>query len=305
MSLRLPLAGLCLALCLGWGQAAPAGNPFLTPGSAAPEQEAVAPSSPPLLGPLYTTLARWQLGLRSRMAALAKDIHEEPWGRSFWLFMALSLAYGVAHSLGPGHSKAVAAAYFLDRPGSWMRGVAFGYGAMFAHVLSAVAVVYVGTFLFERAGGLAAEQLAGRLETASYVLLSAVGSVLLVRSLRRVLDKDWPAGGSAAPASTRELFLLALAAGMTPCPGSSLVLLFSISLGIPVAGLLALGSISLGMGLTVSGVAVLTVATRGRVLDLLHRHGRAYRLAHAGMSLAGALFLVVLGLLFLAGQTLA
>ncbi len=304
MSLRLACAGLCLALALSClAGTAEAGNPFLTPGSVAPAQDVA--ESPSLFSPLATVLARWQLALRSRMAALAHGIRQEPWGRSFWLFMVLSLAYGVAHALGPGHSKAVAAAYFLDRPGTWARGLAFGYGAMFAHVLSAVAVVYAGKLLFQAAGGLTAEDLAGRLETVSYVLLCLVGSAFLVRAMRRLLAGAGADPVPAAPASRRELAFLALAAGLAPCPGSTLVLVFSISLGIPAAGLLALGSISLGMGLTVSGVAVATIATRGRVLGLLRSHGRAYRLAHAGASLAGALALTVLGLLLLAGQALA
>lgn len=303
------LCGLALALCLALGAGAAlaaSGNPFLTPQAAPNEPEVAAPRSPSLLSPLTTRLALWQLTLRSRMAALAQDIREAPLGRSFWLFMALSLAYGVAHALGPGHSKVVTACYFLHRPGSLARGLAFGQAAMFVHALSAATVVYAGKFLFESAGGLSAEEVAGRLETVSYVLLCAVGGFLLVRAGREALGRGGPdSGAPAAPGSFRELALLALAAGVVPCPGSSLVLLFSISLGIPVAGLLALASISLGMGLTVSGVAVLTIATRGRALERLRRHGRAWRLAHAGASLAGALALTGLGLLLLGGQLLA
>jgi ABC-type nickel/cobalt efflux system permease component RcnA len=300
--------GLALALCLALGAGAAlaaSGNPFLTPQAAPTEPEVAAPRSPSLLSPLTTRLAQWQLTLRSRMAALAQDIREAPLGRSFWLFMALSLAYGVAHALGPGHSKVVTASYFLHRPGSLARGLAFGQAAMFVHGLSAAAVVFAGKFLFESAGGLDGEQMGRRLETVSYVLLCAVGGFLLVRAGREALGRRGPDSAPAAPASFRELALLALAAGVVPCPGASLVLLFSISLGIPVAGLLALASISLGMGLTVSGVAVLTIATRGHALERLRRHGRAWRLAHAGASLVGALALTGLGLLLLAGQFVA
>lgn len=310
MSPRPLLCGLALALGLALGPAAAgaaeAGNPFLTPGGAAAEQEAAGPRPPALLGPLYTTLARWQFALRGSMADLARDIRAQPLGRSFWLFMALSFAYGAVHALGPGHAKAITAAYFLNRPGSLARGLAFGFAAMFLHVLSAAAVVYAGVFLLGGAGGLAGRELARRLETASYVLLCGVGGVLLVRAvLALAAGRGRPEGGPEAPAGFRELALLALAAGAVPCPGSSLVLLFAISLGIPLAGLLALASISLGMGLTVSGVAVLAIAARGRVLERLRRSGRAWRLARAGLSLAGALALTGMGLLLLAGQVLA
>lgn len=297
-------ASLLLFLCLlpGPTDADAARNPFLPGGDKEQTQRKVSSQLPSLLPDwLLGTVIRWQLTLRAQMTSLARNISRNPWGHSFWLFMLASLAYGAAHALGPGHGKAFAMAYFLERPASWPVGLFFGNVSMFCHVLSAAVLVFGGTYLLKTAAAGLVDDVGVVLEGVSYALLAGIGLFLLgarLYSLRR--KKAATAQYPPASAGGRTLIATALAAGLVPCPGASLVLLFCISLGIPLTGAFALLSISLGMGATISLFALATILSRSVVLRLTHGRGRLFDTLYAGVSLAGGLAMSALGgLLFL------
>lgn len=294
------IATLLVTLLLPLPQSQAARNPFLPGGK--PQQQRQAPASLPAFMPewLLQSVVHWQLTLRAQMTALSRQLQQNPWGRSFWLFMLASLAYGAAHALGPGHGKAFAMAYFLERPSSWKTGLLFGNLSMFCHVLSAAALVYGGTYLLKTAAAGLVDDVGATLEGISYAMLGGIGLFMLgarLYSLRhRPEHTEQP-----PPAGNRALVGTALAAGLVPCPGASLVLLFCISLGVPLAGGFSLLAISLGMGTTISLFALATIASRATVLRLTHGRGRSFAIIHNAVSLAGGLLMAGLGTLLFLG----
>ena len=94
-----------------------------------------------VLQPVFSVLSVWQKKLRGHLTHVSRDIRENPWGRSFLLFLILSFVYGVIHALGPGHGKSIVFSYFLSRPGRYVHGVLMGNVITFVHVFSAVAIV--------------------------------------------------------------------------------------------------------------------------------------------------------------------
>lgn len=308
---RVVLAALLVVmLCLAAGAAHAARNPFITPKGDDAQQEQT--QSPPkqgasFLSPLYETLSTWQMTLRSHMSAFARDIKEQPFGRSFWMFMLLAFAYGVLHALGPGHGKVFAVSFFMNRSGPLAMGFVFGNLCMFFHVLSSAVLVLVGKYILEASMSGAVEELGARLELISYSLLTGIGVILFVKIMVDLLrgghghHHHHPAPGDTS-ISLKSLMLMTLAAGLVPCPGAALILIFSITLGIQTTGLLALVVISLGMGLTLSMISILTIASRGLVLKALDRHERLYKSAHVAISLAGCLMISLVGGLLLAGR---
>src|SRR5256885_6852539 len=55
-----------------------------------------------------------------------------------WTLVIVCFGYGIVHTLGPGHGKAVVVAYFLDsaRPRAWLEGVFAGSWIAFTHTRS-------------------------------------------------------------------------------------------------------------------------------------------------------------------------
>lgn len=101
-----------------------AAAPAVTPDAGA----AVEPAEPWLPVVLWRKLlvqsTRLQKELRAGIAAFARDIRENPFGRAFWLFLLAGFGYGVLHALGPGHGKSFICGYFLSRKGSLLQGLA-------------------------------------------------------------------------------------------------------------------------------------------------------------------------------------
>ena len=240
------------------------------------------------------------------MVLFAKDIREKPYGGSFWLFLFFSFVYGVIHALGPGHGKIFAASYFLNRPGGLGAGLLFGNLTMFVHVLSATTLVLAGYHLLHASAAMTVDVVGDRLETISFGLLLALGLALTAKScldLRTGHAHQREHSRQPSPKTDmRSLVGMSLAVGLIPCPGAALILIFSLSLGITIAGLLAMACISLGMGLTISAVALLVISSRGLVLRLIQGHDRLYRTGHACLSLCGSLVVTVLGGVLLLGK---
>jgi ABC-type nickel/cobalt efflux system permease component RcnA len=94
---------------------------------------------------------------------------------------------------------------------------------------------------------------------------------------------------------------LAVLAGLVPCTGAILVMLFALANGIVVAGVLMVIAISAGMALTMAAIGVAAILLR-RVMLLVTGEGsrRGYIVATA-LEYAAALLILAVGLSFLAG----
>lgn len=88
---------------------------------------------------------------------------------------------------------------------------------------------------------------------------------------------------------------MSLAAGLIPCPGSAVILIFAISLDIFWAGLASLLFVALGMGLTTSAFALATILFRRAVERGVRGSGRLAVATYASLSLAGSLAIALLG----------
>ncbi len=299
------LALLALAALLTLAAPALAGpNPFTSPAPSGRQAEPeVGTGATSVAAPVLEAILQWQSALRQGMSQAAVTMRGDPLGASFWLFMAMALAYGVVHALGPGHGKALAASYFLHRGGSARQALFFGQLTMLLHVLSATALVFGGRFLLQASASRLVDDMGALLQEISYALLLVVGLAMLAGSVRRCGRTRAGEEGRPAPdADRRSLVGLSLAAGLVPCPGAALVLIFSISLDLQAAGLAAMLAISLGMGLSLSAVALAASGCRGTMLGLMERRQGLYRLGHCGLSLAGSLAVTLMGGLFLLGS---
>lgn len=258
---------------------------------------------PAFLQPLMQKSALLQQAIKQKMVRLAGDIRREPFGGSFRWFMLFSFLYGVIHALGPGHGKVYACAYFLSRPGTFKNGLLFSYLTMFFHVLSGSALVLGGALLLKTSGAMALENAGPILERISYSLLAVLGLLFAVRASAR-LRANQPSNQDACPdaADLKSLMITALAIGIVPCPGAALILLFSLTLGILSAGLGAVFCIAVGMGLTVSLFAVLTIGFKNSFLALAHGSQRWFKATYGALSLGGAACMTTLGLVLLLGS---
>lgn len=293
-------------------------NPFLTPRpqeqqhsdaedmgqdkqEAPPQMRPAPPVRPRALPPFMARITAMQRELRQQMTTYARHIQETPFGRATWQLMILSLLYGIVHALGPGHGKAIVCSYFLSRKGTVKQAFVFGNLITCLHILSAVIIILALSWFVDRANIAIFHLVEGRLESISYLLIMIIGLVLLARTLYEWWTAIPDQEVQCSRATTRDMLSLSLATGLMPCPGAALILLFTLSLGVFWAGLLAMIPLALGMGLTASALGVLTVTSTGLALNVSSRTKRLFILTHRLLACIGALVITLLGASLLFG----
>jgi len=304
------IIALVLFFCVLFsGPVLAAQNPFFSGGQAGQKtEEEITPrqeeqratkerGGPQLLQPVFSMLSVWQKKLRGHLTHVSRDIRENPWGRSFLLFLILSFVYGVIHALGPGHGKSIVFSYFLSRPGRYVHGMLMGNLITFVHVFSAVAIV-LGFYLALKTAGLSSfEHASGILEKISYALLMVLGLFLVVYKVYEL--KAGKLTGiqeyKTAEADYRHMVLVALATGLVPCPGAALIFLFTITLDILVPGLFAMVCLALGMGLTTTIFALFSIASRNTIFRATVKRQKIFTFSSAALSLLGACAITVIG----------
>jgi nickel/cobalt exporter len=221
------------------------------------------------------------------------------------MVLLLSLGYGVVHAAGPGHGKAVVASLFLGREARIVRGIGVGFLISFLQIVSSIAVVAL-LALGLRHSGLAAAREAVWVEVVSYALIGALGLYLTVVSLagaphRHVAEPAGPRCPRRSRPGGPAGRTLILAAGLTPCPSGVIVLLFALANGALAVGIGASLVMALGMGVTVSAIGLLAIATRRAVLHPLRPRALAAARATRILAVAGGLTLTAAATTLLIG----
>jgi nickel/cobalt transporter (NicO) family protein len=99
----------------------------------------------------------------------------------------------------------------------------------------------------------------------------------------------------------RDMAGVAVAAGIRPCAGALVVLVFALSQGLFAAGIAATFAMALGTALTTGAIAALAVFAKALALKMAGGRGASGALAIAGIELLAAAFVLVLGLSLLFG----
>jgi nickel/cobalt transporter (NicO) family protein len=155
----------------------------------------------------------WQTGLALELRGLATGQAAAIWG-----LMGACLAYGFLHAAGPGHGKAVLAAWAAARPASAWRLATVGLAAAMAQATLAVALALglAWAATLSRARIEALDQ--GTLAPLALALTGALGLWLAWRGLARLRRVAAPAGTAmpTAPRGPASAMLAAARGGAAP-----------------------------------------------------------------------------------------
>ncbi len=300
---------------------AAAQNPFGLDPKGAPANPGAAPAAkappPPLIRPpaavqrYILAVARWQRRLNDN---LARQVNAYKTGGAIAPVLAillLSFLYGLFHAAGPGHGKFVVAAFFLANRASPRDGVIMS--GLIALTQALVAIGLVGVFaLTLDAGTLELIGNATWVELASYALIVLLGLWMFWGGIvgRGCSHGHGPGGhhdhehghehGDSGPAEPglRAMVPAAVAAGLRPCTGSVIVLLFTLANGIFIVGILGALVMALGVAITVSAIGLAAIyARRGAARAAGANPGLAKygNLAHRTAGLAGGAAIILVG----------
>jgi nickel/cobalt exporter len=256
--------------------------------------------------PVYQNFIQWvisqQAGFHRELVTLVRAISKEGSPILLWGLVSTSFFYGVFHAAGPGHGKAVISAYMLASKAPLRRGISLAFLCAGVQAVMAVAVILVLSQVFSLAGK--AMQISRFFEIASFAAVGLIGVWILVRLLRgqsgcghdhsndhleslhhesdhshehdhsHAHDSHACCSSHEQEAKTarRSIWAMVVAVGIRPCTGAVLVLLFSLSAGIFVWGLVATFAMALGTAITVAALAGVSVFVRDTGLALSSEH---------------------------------
>ena len=304
------------------------------PGAALVPLLALAPAAARADGPAPASLesAAGGEGLFSQLSALLLDFQRhanaevsfhmnaiqrgEDLG-AFLLALAVAFAYGALHALGPGHGKFIIVSYFLGRDVRVMRGVVMAVQIAIVHVIAAVVVVWLADLVLRGGFGVGLSEVPG-VRAASFLIIVGIGIYMLVQAVRGSLRARGGAHGhhhhhdhghshshghhhshghGHSRGGRAEGGLLALAAGMVPCPGAVLIMLYAVANDMIVPGSLLVAAMSLGIGASICVLGIGAILTRQAALRVMERAGGGgVATLRQGMNYAGAAVVTLIGL---------
>lgn len=276
----------------------PPRNPF---GTALPRE-----ALPSTTG-IGAVLIAWQSSFYRELTATLKAIATAP--AALWGLLGLSFGYGVFHAAGPGHGKAVISGYIVADNRSLRRGLALSFAAAILQALVAIAIVSVATLIF-RTTAAQMNVATSVIEQGSFLLVALVGLLVLWRKAGSFVSLGQGGAGHDAACDHvhlpdaqqiarlrdwRDMAGVVLAAGLRPCAGALIILVFAASQGLYWAGIAAAFAMGLGTAITTGALAALAVFFKFAALKFASGGSlRAVRLL-VGLELLAAAFIVVLG----------
>ncbi|MEM8773791.1 MAG: DUF3299 domain-containing protein [Pseudomonadota bacterium] len=230
--------------------------------------------------PAFAQIQMWTNSLfTGSMTAIAED------GASKTLLIALmlSFAYGVFHTLGPGHGKSVVVSYFVGAGGSAKHGLTMGVRIAVFHVLSAITIVLFLDLAVRQTTGAAPSDYRS-IRMVSYALIVLIGTAMLWRSVsdvlsRRPVSKNGHTSSShcghyhetqtasnqsgcsacAATNSPPGSGWIAASIGVVPCTGAMIVMLYGLANDMIFTAILMVLLISAGMATAMSAIGVAAI----------------------------------------------
>jgi nickel/cobalt transporter (NicO) family protein len=242
-------------------------------------------------------------------------------GTAIWTLVAIGFGYGVFHAAGPGHGKAVVSAYLVANERALVKGLMLCLAAALLQAVVAISIVLValGVFTITAAG---MDRLSGQVEIASFAAVALLGLFVTWRKAGGFLAMLRMARGKAGVAVAescdhvhmpppeaidrmrewREIAGVVFAAGVRPCAGALVILVFTASQGLLWAGIAATFAMALGTAVTTGAIATTAVFMKELALRVAGGRGVLTAVVTSGIELLAAAFVLVVGLALLFGM---
>lgn len=235
--------------------------------------------------------ADYQRRIQQVLSTSLRDIKSGSGSLALWTLVTVCFSYGVVHTLGPGHGKAVVVAYFLDssKPRAWIEGIFAGGWIAFTHTLAAL-LLAAALKLSSTVGMLGALREVRNVEIVSYTLILLIGIWRLWAGITGRVHEHWGhehhdhghehhhghghdhhGHGHAhhhreAPQRTIAGWLLLTAAGIAPCAGALIIILLSIALDVIWAGVVGVLAIAFGMAITLAAIGMASMVAHRLII---------------------------------------
>ncbi|MCK4768072.1 MAG: hypothetical protein KAS28_06740 [Desulfobacula sp.] len=246
----------------------------------------------------FVKIIFWQQKLKEKMSNLIREAKTRKSLAPFFILIASAFAYGVVHSAGPGHGKAVALSYILSCKPSFSQGLIFGNLVALTHGFSGIFFVLTVKYSLQTSISASLETMTNITQIISYSLITCLGLIIFFRTIYK-WNKNKTGHHEPRTKLFANPFITAIAVGIIPCPGVVMVMLFAISLDLTWLGILLGTTISFGMASTITLVVIAGMSGKAAVLSLVSNHSRILILLEHMIEAMAGLLVACLGFILL------
>lgn len=232
----------------------------------------------------------WQYELNRTIATNIREINDENYLTIYSLVIGIAFLYGLIHAAGPGHGKALVALYFSKGKGDYKEAFKLGYLISIIHAISAIIITFTLFFILKTMFRQNFNEFSNTAMMISSIMIILVGIYLVYSAIK---EKYKPCHSEKLP-ENKSKYAVALGVGLVPCPGVMTIVLFCIMLKQFTLGILAAIAMSIGMGLTISVVGILSVLFANKTSTFVNK--KAYILE----AVSGLLIIILGTFLFMA-----
>lgn len=245
------------------------------------------------------------------------SIKEDRSTKTLLLATLFSFIYGVLHAAGPGHAKTVVASYFLSKNADYRYGFWMALRIGVTHMLAAVVTVVILKFILDKSL-LSSAQETKLVGLVSYGLITLIGLFLFFRNIRQFITgkeehhccndphhkhdhhridiKSIGVTKVKIDKHHKQGWFLSVGAGLIPCPGPILILLYAAANNILWFGVAMTMVMAIGMTVTISAVGVISILMRKKSISIAHKHSEKLGVRVAtGLGLLGSLTIILIG----------
>ena len=266
-----------------------------------------------IFGQITESMINFQRKANAQIATHMNAIEQGTDLGAFFLALLISLTYGMIHAFGPGHGKFIIISYFMGREVRVTRGIVMALQLAIVHVIAAVIVVWLADIVLKAGFGIGLAEVPG-VRAGSFLIIVGIGIYMLYQAICGSLAS---AGGNAGGhghghghghshgyghshghGGNTEGGILALAAGMVPCPGAVLIMLYAVANDMIYPGFLLVAAMSAGIGLAICSLGVGSILARQTAIRVVERSGgaRGVNAVRQIMNYGGAIFVTLIGL---------
>lgn len=243
---------------------------------------------------LLVKLTKLQQSLNKDIATKIKELKQQQDPLLLFSLLSISFIYGIFHAIGPGHGKSIISSWIIAQQRKLSTVIYVSGLAAASHALSATLMVGGTYVLLGKFVTANSQKLNAYLQIAAAILVIGIGLAMLLRLFHSKLSKNRPGPGQASPRLWGSPSVVALSIGVVPCPVTSVVLIFCLTLGLIWQGILIVLSFAAGMGVSLIVVASLVWSLKEKRLTPKKLSGFHYVVTHV-FPAVGGIFLVAIG----------
>ncbi|HEY3426876.1 MAG TPA: sulfite exporter TauE/SafE family protein [Negativicutes bacterium] len=241
---------------------------------------------------LTLNLTRLQRNLNENIATEIKELKEQKNEAFLFSILLISFLYGIFHAIGPGHGKTVISSWIIAQQRSLSEVLFISVFAAVFHALSAALLVSGTYIILGKFAAVSTQKLNIDLQIAAAILLIGIGLGMLIRVAKRKCPKI-SSNAEQKTAGRWGKLVVALSIGIVPCPVTSVILIFCLTLGLIWQGVLLVIAFAMGMGTSLVVISLLVWYLKEKMTNK-KLTGFQY-IVTAVLPVMGGIFLVLMG----------